>query len=194
MMRLIRWGMIIALAAILPAATTAASLVWGTGKWGDTWGTASSSTSSAVLPSSSGTAVSTQGGKPSTSVAKFSIGLTRDNGLTFQQSVGFGENVEIIGYITPELAQLGKTADIYVLALVGQTYFMRKANGSFVPWSGKIQDLVPYVVQKPLSESVKVDIYTGSLSVRGEISIFIGYLRGDGVLYYITTPVQITVN
>lgn len=189
--KLLLWMLGLCLLYVTPL--QAATLVWGSGKWGDTWA-ASTPGGNPTPQSISGTSVSAQSGVMSASAASFSLGLTRDNGTSYQSAIAFGDIVEIIGRITPEPGQLGQLADIFVVAQAGPTFYMRTLDGQYVPWSGSIPELQPFREDVVLTENLRVDIYTGSLLVQGEINVYIGYMAANGILHYTPVPLRITSN
>jgi len=169
----------------------AATLVWGSGKWGDTWAATGGNPTPQLI---SGTSVSAQSGAMSTSAASFTLGLTRDNGASYQSAISFGDIVEIVGHISPEPSQLGQLADIFVVAQAGPGFYMRTLDGQYVPWSGSLPELLPFREDVVLTENLRVDIYTGSLLVQGEILVFIGYMAANGLLHYTPVPLRISSN
>ena len=70
-------------------------------------------------------------------------------------------------------------ADIFVVAITPVGAFMRNLDGAFVPWTGRITDLVPAYENKALTEQVPVGIFTGKLPVPGTYRLYMGYMRVD---------------
>ena len=132
-------------------------------------------------------------GNASTS-ARFTLGLSKDNGSSYVTSATTADSIRIIGTIQPEPAQLGQPADIYIVARIGTQYFMRNAAGNFVPWSFAIPELVPFRTQQTLTSNFPVDFITAKIPVTGTMLLFLGYKAADGVLTYTPAPHQITIN
>jgi len=126
--------------------------------------------------------------------ARFTLGLSRDNGLSFDTSALTTDNIKLIGSIRPESAHTGNNADIYVVAENGGRFFMRNAAGAFVPWNGSVTALVPYRSNQVLTTPHPVDFLTGTIPVAGRFNLFLGYKGSDNILVYSRTPLAITVS
>ncbi|MES2606486.1 MAG: hypothetical protein V4603_16245 [Pseudomonadota bacterium] len=120
--------------------------------------------------------------------ATFAIGLTADNGLSWRNGTTPTEAIRIVGKVRPEASQIGQQADIYLVVKTGAVFLMRKSDGSFVQWSGSMNELVPYRAQTTLTADTEVDLYSGKLGVSGQYQLFIGYRSADGVLRYSPRP------
>ncbi len=131
---------------------------------------------------------------PSSTSASFSLGLSKDNGASFESSALTSDTIRLIGTIRPESAQINQKADIYVVAAVGASFFMRNLAGNFVPWDGQVGSLVPFRSQETLTAAVPVDFLTGQIPVVATLQLFMGYKAADGVLTYTQTPLQISVS
>lgn len=102
--------------------------------------------------------------------------------------------VDISGYVFPEAADAGATADLYVVANTAGGWYQRNAAGAFVPWSGNVADLTPAYPGVSLSAQTHVPIYAGALPFAGEYRLFIGYRIGSGPLVYINSAKLLTVS
>jgi len=126
--------------------------------------------------------------------ATFAIGLTRDNGSTFDTTARLSDTVRITGTIRPETALVGQTADIFLVDRVNGAFTMRNQDGNYVSWNtGAIRDLVPFRDNATLGASMEVDFYNGTLGASGEHKLFLGYMPADGQLRYTPVPHKITV-
>ena len=125
--------------------------------------------------------------------ASFTLGLSKDNGITYVTTATTADNVRIIGTIKPETAQLGQQASIYVVARIGTAYYMRNAAGSFVPWNFSIAELVAFRTQQTLTTNFPVDFITAKIPIAGTMQLFLGYKAADGVLIYTPIPHVITI-
>ncbi len=105
--------------------------------------------------------------------ASFTLGLSRSNGATFETTALTTDSIRLIGTIAPETAQIGQPADIYVVAALGSTFFMRNQAGDFVPWNGAVPSLVPYRSGQTLSGTYPVDFLTGAIPITGTFQLFI---------------------
>lgn len=126
--------------------------------------------------------------------ARFSLGLSLDNGASYVTAATTSDNLRIIGAIQPETSQLNQNVDVFVVANLNGSYFMRNSSGSFVPWSGDVPSLVPFRTGVTLTGNTAVDFLTGKIPVVGTFSLFLGYKAADGVLTYTPAPHQITIN
>lgn len=127
--------------------------------------------------------------------ATFALGMTRDNGATYNTTAHVTDNVEIRGEIRPEPNQIGQLADIFVVDRILTTgeFRMRTAAGVWVPWNATVSSLVPYRERVTLSSTVSVDMFSGTLGNAAEHRIFLGYLPPDGVLRYHTSGMPLTI-
>ncbi len=129
----------------------------------------------------------------SSTTARFTLGLSLNNGSSYVTTATTDDSVRIIGAIQPEAAQVGQQADIYVVAMLGNSYYMRNAAGNFVPWNFSIPELVPFRSKQTLTSSFAVDFITGKIPVTGTLQLFLGYKAADNVLTYTPVPHAITI-
>ncbi|MDT8399326.1 MAG: hypothetical protein RQ899_11990 [Pseudomonadales bacterium] len=173
----------------LSAAADGAILIWGEGKWGDTWAVSGSQISN---PPPERPGVSFNGTFADTN-ARFAIGLTRNDGTTYTSNASAGETVRIIGIIRPEAEHVGQPADIYVADRTNLVFTMKTPEGIFVPWNARVPDLRPFLEGVILEESLEVDIFTGRLGLSGDHRIFLGYMPADGILRFTPAPERLNI-
>lgn len=130
----------------------------------------------------------------SATTARFTLGLSLTGGSSFVTSATTADSLRIIGGIQPETSQVGQNADLYVVANLAGSFFMRNSSGSFVPWTGAVPALVPFRTGVPLTSNLEVDFLTGKIPFTGTFSLFLGYKGSDGVLIYTPAPHQITIS
>jgi hypothetical protein len=130
----------------------------------------------------------------STTSSRFTLGLSLDGGNSYVSSATTTDNLRIIGGIQPEAAQVGQTADLYVVANLAGSYFMRNTSGAFVPWTGAVPALVPFRTGVTLTSNLPVDFLTGKIPLTGTFLLFLGYKGADGVLVYTPVPHQISIS
>ena len=130
----------------------------------------------------------------STTGSRFTLGLSLDGGSSYVVSATTTDNLRIIGGIQPEAAQVGQTADLYVVANLAGSYFMRNTSGAFVPWTGAVPALVPFRTGVTLTSNLPVDFLTGKIPLTGTFLLFLGYKGADGVLVYTPVPHQISIS
>ncbi len=129
----------------------------------------------------------------SATTARFTLGLTLNNGFSYVSTATTADSVRIIGTIAPEAAQVGQPADIFVVAKIGPSFFMRNTSGNFVPWNFSIPELVAYRTKQTLTSNFEVDFITSKIPVTGTLQLFLGYKASDGVLIYTPVPHSITI-
>jgi hypothetical protein len=125
--------------------------------------------------------------------AGFTLGLSLTNGATFQTTALTTDSLKLIGTIKPVPTQLGQDADIYVVAELNGNWFMRNANGDFLPWNSLVPNLVAFRSKQVLTNNYPVDFLTGSIPIVGTFNLFMGYKASDGVLIFTPQPRQITI-
>lgn len=124
-----------------------------------------------------------------TSLVSFKMGASSDQGVTTKTTFTTGETVVIAGSVTPQVADVGMAADIFIVVrtTVGgvDTWTYRSANGAFVPWpSVTISDLQPATSVSSLKVSEAFEVHSGTL-VAAQHRIYIGYrVSGSTVLHY----------
>lgn len=94
------------------------------------------------------------------------------------------DTVAITGTIRPELSHVGLQGDLYVVDFVNQFWTMRAKDGTYMPWSFRIPELVPYKENVTLTAAMAVEVYAGALGAAGNHRIYIGYRPKGGTLYY----------
>jgi hypothetical protein len=127
--------------------------------------------------------------------ATFSLGMTRDSGVTYTSTANVTDTVQIRGEIRPEASQIGQSADVFVVDrnLTSGEFRMRTSDGVWVPWNATVSTLVPFRERVTLTSAVSVDMFSGMLGSAAEHRIFLGYLPPDGVLRYHTSGMPITI-
>jgi hypothetical protein len=185
------------LLCLAATSSEAAVLVWGTGKWGtDSWASASSGGSGAISlpPVLSGGAFQGQTNPAATTGASFALGLTRDNGQSWLTTARVGDNVKVVGYIKPEAQHIGQKVDVFVVDRLNLAFRMKNLDGVFLPWDGRVPNLVPFIEDVTLTDNMQVNIFTGTLGVSGDHRFFLGYMPTDGVLRYTPNALRLTIN
>ncbi len=120
--------------------------------------------------------------------ARYTIGASKDNGLTTATTFRPGDSILVAGAVKPQAADLGKAADIFVVirAVIGgrESWLYRDAAGAFRPWSRIITDLRPALEMSSLGGSNVVEVYRGAVGV-GTFQAFLGYkLDSSTTLHY----------
>jgi M6 family metalloprotease-like protein len=101
----------------------------------------------------------------------FFIGLTLKDSNSLLASARTSDEVELVGYITPDARHAGLQADVYVVVMVGPGVYMRTQDGNFVPWNMQIPTLIPTQRGVMLANNHKVSIFNGKLPVIGDLVV-----------------------
>ena len=120
--------------------------------------------------------------------ARFAIGITTDNGVSWRSSVVPTETLRIVGRVQPEATHIGQAADLYLLVKDGAVVLMRRTDGGFEQWNRQLSGLLPFQQQAILVADTDMTLYAGQLGVSGQFELFLGYRGPDGVLHYSAAP------
>ncbi len=118
--------------------------------------------------------------------SSFIIGLSRDQGISFENDIQTDDIVEMSGVYRAEPGQINQQADLFVVSRVdGITFWMRNLAGEFLSWNGSISQLVPAYESETLVGDLTVEVFSGSFSEAGTQSFFLGYMPdGEDALYF----------
>lgn len=126
--------------------------------------------------------------------ATFKLGMTTDSGATYITSARLADTVQIRGEIEPEAINLNQLADIFVVDRLSATSFrMRTQGGVWQTWNGSVSALIPFMEDVPLTSSLSVSMFTGTLGTVGNHRLFLGYLPPDGILRYHVNALSLTI-
>lgn len=122
-------------------------------------------------------------------LASFSLGLTRDNGITYRTDARASDTVQIVASIRPESLQIGKLADIFLLVAQDDAFIMVSSTGELIPWGGDIESLVPMLSNVTLTESLEFTIFSGVVGMVGEFPMYLAYREvGSSDFTYTSNP------
>ncbi|MDT8399076.1 MAG: Ig-like domain-containing protein [Pseudomonadales bacterium] len=133
----------------------------------------------------------------SSTTATISSGATKDGGTTFETAFTTGDDVDIVGTIVPETADVGKAGDLFIVVRTidadgVSSWTMKGVDGNFQTWNTKLADVVPAVELSSLAASNKVTVFEGTLAA-GSHRVFLGYMAADGQLIFNNVPLSIDV-
>lgn len=166
------------------------------GSGGSTGGTGGTSTTSTqTLQAIAGAQVFSSISTSGTTTAAFNMGASKDSGVTKGTSFKPGDSIIAAGSVIPQLADINKSADIYVVVRIGNdTWLYRDSSGAFRPWNRFVTDLKPAMTTTSLQSGTAVEVYMGPVGT-GIFNVFLGYkLTGGSVLHYTPVPMQLIVN
>jgi CubicO group peptidase (beta-lactamase class C family) len=126
--------------------------------------------------------------------SRFSLGMTTD-GQTFVDSAMLYDTVMIRGEIQPEAADVGRSADVFVVdrLVENNSWWMQTASGAWVSWNGVVADLQPFRKDQVLTAALNLDLFSGTVGNAGNHRIFLGYRTPDGVLRYHVNGLPVTI-
>lgn len=127
-------------------------------------------------------------------------GATADRGLTFPASFEAGQPIDIYGRVIPDPAHVGLPGRVYVLVTLSDgRRFMQTLNGSFVRFTGTLEQLEPRLAS-PLRAQESVPIafnFRGStLGLAGQtVTIHIGYALASNPteIWYGREPIRFSL-
>jgi hypothetical protein len=136
---------------------------------------------------------------PTTSV-NFKLGASKDLGATTATSFKASDALIIAGSVSPQILDVGKPADIFIVALVsvpgGEAWYYLDSSGAFVPWLPllSIAALQPAYRVSSLKTTEAFQVYSGT-TFAATFSVFIGYrLSGGAALHYTGAPITLSVS
>ncbi len=125
---------------------------------------------------------------------KFAVEITVGANTSYSDTAQQTDHVKIMGHLLPPANQVGKKANLFVVNRLGSKFFMKNLNGVFVPWNGRIADLMPAAEQVTLSSAVVLEIFNGAVDIVGNHDIFLGYMLQDSnTLIHSSTPARLAV-
>ncbi len=122
----------------------------------------------------------------------FSLRMSLAGDETLRNSATLGDSVSIRATIRPEIADIGKPADIILVDFLPPVLSMRNSDGNFVSWNGSLRRLVPYLEGLVLEEELDVEVFSGQLGATGNHRIFVGFLVDDA-LYFTPTALRLDI-
>ncbi|MEY4642404.1 MAG: macrophage metalloelastase [Pseudomonadota bacterium] len=128
----------------------------------------------------------------------FLYGASKDQGTTTSTSFKVGDTVNIAASVSPQAADSGKAADIFIVVRTttptSDTWTYRNSGGVFVPWpSVAIADLRPAASVSSMKSSEAFEVFSGKL-LAAQHRIYVGYrLSGGTVLLYTGQALSLTV-
>ncbi len=112
------------------------------------------------------------------SSASIYIGASDDDGITTAKEFIYTKDVSIEGLIEVDSGDVGKTGDIFVVMRKGSAsskrFYALNESGEWEAWGGSLKNLPIAKSVGSLSESEKVEVYTGKIEL-GQVAIYVGY-------------------
>jgi len=123
------------------------------------------------------------------------------NGQAHQQTavLKLSDAVDVLGTITVDPADVGKTADIFVYAEATlppspeTVYFMLGEGLTISLWDKNFDNLVAFIPNVTLGTTLSVPMYSGHFVYLGTLKVYFGYRLANGTLMANTQPIDITI-
>ncbi|MES2606611.1 MAG: DUF1588 domain-containing protein, partial [Pseudomonadota bacterium] len=121
--------------------------------------------------------------------ARFAIGLTIDGGQSFQSSALLNQHITLKGSFDPDAEHVGHPADVFVVKRYDGKYAMLTPANSWVPWSGKTDELQPFLNDAVLRPTQELTLYQGGIARAGQHRIYLSYRPANSSTFiYSSTP------
>jgi|GEM_PF-6637584 len=131
--------------------------------------------------------------------ARISGGVRLANAETFKDDFRTGEVIDILASINPELHQIGRNANIFVIVASGGDLLQITPSG-LRNFDGTVEGLMPFK-QLELKGITEVDIlasFGGQIALSaaelGDYEIFVGYEVEQGLVTYNSGPIYLNVS
>jgi hypothetical protein len=132
--------------------------------------------------------------------ARFLAGVTADEGASYAISFFPDQLLDIRAEFRVEPGHVATKGNLYVVVGVAGQFFMRLADGAFVPWSGSVATLQPAVAGISLDASEVLSVVEnfafGPQGLAGlEFTLFLGYdsSAAPGELYFSGSPATFAI-
>lgn len=131
---------------------------------------------------------------PVTTSARFAIGLTRDQGVTYRTEARAPDALRIRARFQPEPVHVGKTGDLFALVLVGGAMQMLTSTGALQPWNGTLAGLLPVRDDVTLAATMEIDLFNGTVGAAGTFPFYLGYRENSsGDFNYTASPEPLVI-
>ncbi|MFK5970178.1 MAG: ExeM/NucH family extracellular endonuclease [Candidatus Marithrix sp.] len=132
-----------------------------------------------------GNSIIMQGQTTSISFAKFTGG-TSENGDNFKRKIIIKRNSQVIiqSNILVDVRHIDELADILVVAVHEDSFYMLSHKGEAVSWNGNISNLIAFQTIVNLAPVQQLNIWNSLLDLAGNVKIYVGYRLADGKIVY----------
>ncbi len=100
--------------------------------------------------------------------------LTNDSHQAEKTTFTQNERITITAQLTPETKDVGKQADIYIVAMYNNSFLMKTNSNNWESWNINLLNLTPANTLQ-LNSSENIDIISGLTGMIGEFMIYLGY-------------------
>lgn len=128
-------------------------------------------------------------GSESASTFRFSLGSAIEPAeITIQTEVVLSLSLR------PQPADLTKRASIYGVIVTNDQFFMLNPDGSYTPWNGSIETLVPFVTNRILAQDIILNLLDGRVATPASYSYFAAYqVENESRLHFTRNSAQLTI-
>lgn len=127
------------------------------------------------------------------SSAVFGLGLRQTQQCAYTRQAASTDDIEITISILPEANHLDNEFNIFLVAELPSGLFSLNALGQFVPFTGSIDSLAPFIGNIRLSQSHEFTAFKGVLNEALTFNLFIGYSTSAGDFVYTGTPLNLSI-
>jgi len=127
-----------------------------------------------------------------TSTARFSLGLTRNNGCPYYTDATEDDYLNVTASITPEEQHIGKGFDVFLVARIGEQLYAVSPAGQLEPMDVDPEQLIVFS-SDVFRETYEFTLYEGNLGAT-DVEIFVAYWPEDGELIFTPIPFNIVIN
>ena len=148
-------------------------------------------------PDLPGITISTLSGEPS--AATISIAASRDEGLSFSNSVSNSDSVSLEANVEVDPRHIGEHGGIYVLVgLKGQSLYQLNQLGELEEWDGTVEGLIAFGGQRSLRKlehlTIMDGLRLGSALSNQQLSVYVAYwAESGGELVYTEEPFELRI-
>lgn len=127
------------------------------------------------------------------STARFALSMRKNSECGYSAEAQTTDSIKISVSITPEEAQLDKTFDIFLVLSLNSQLLILSATGELIPFTGNIADLIPFVDDVQLKESLEFTLFEGVLAPAINISLFVAYMTSDSEFIFTPNPLSVKI-
>jgi hypothetical protein len=127
------------------------------------------------------------------STARFALSMRKNDECGYSAKAQTTDSLKINVSITPEEAQLDQTFDVFLVLSLNSQLLMLSPMGELLPFSGNAGDLVAFIDDIKLKESLEFTLFEGVLSPAIDINLFVAYMTSAGEFIFTPSPLSLKV-
>lgn len=119
----------------------------------------------------------------------FSLHADVATGLTTRNKIALAANIH------PSADHTGRTADLYAVIAINNSYHLLLNDGGFRPWNGSLETLAPAQTGTALEQTTTLQLLDGRVETAGTLHFFVAYsLTDSSDLHFTPDPAQLIIN